>query len=69
MICGGMKLVWLLSGRLDIEIGPTAPRRFAVLFNMQEGERRGPELAWDGQLIARECSPEEHGYLSLWACL
>lgn len=36
--------MWSLSERLDIEIGPTAPRTFAVLLNMQEGARAG--LGW-----------------------
>lgn len=45
--------MWSLSGRLEIEICPTEPRRFIVSSNMQKGARRKPELAWSGQLTAR----------------
>lgn len=45
--------MWSLSGRLEIEICPTEPRRFIVSSNTQKGARRKPELAWSGQLIAR----------------
>lgn len=53
LYCWGMKFVWSLSGRLEMEICPTEPRRFIVSSNMQKGARRKPELAWSGQLIAR----------------
>lgn len=36
--------MWSLSERLGIEIGPTVPRTFAVLLNMQEGAQAG--LGW-----------------------